>query len=233
MFTQHSNKTILLKNPAFTLAETLVTLGIIGIVAAITMPVLIQNYKEKATVTLVKENYSIFSQALKMVTIDYPDFGSLYSSNLGYGENSQTLFNEMSKHIKKIKSCETSEGCMSETYTKLDGAIIPGEKWDYMGHLAKGILENGTTFWILGYYEGNRYNGQIGFDINGNKKPNKLGIDFFHLSFDINGNVKPHTQGYSCCALHGTNACNYNGYSCTDWIIDHENMDYLKKDISK
>ena len=36
---------------AFTLAEVLITLGIIGVVAAMTMPSLIQNYQEKATVT--------------------------------------------------------------------------------------------------------------------------------------------------------------------------------------
>ena len=43
----------------FTLAEVLITLGIIGVVAALTLPSLIQNYKEKATVTAVKESYSI------------------------------------------------------------------------------------------------------------------------------------------------------------------------------
>ena len=44
---------------AFTLAEVLITLGIIGIVAAMTMPSLIQNYQEKATVTRVKKEKTI------------------------------------------------------------------------------------------------------------------------------------------------------------------------------
>lgn len=212
------------KNKGFTLAEVLITLGIIGVVAALTLTSLISKYKEKATVTLVKENYSIFSQALKMVTIDYPDFESL--------KDSQAIFDEISKHIKKVKSCEIKKGCMSETYTKLDGGTI--SPWDNFGNIKTGVLANGTTFWILSRLEDtNKYNGQIGFDINGNKKPNKLGVDFFHFSFDINGNIKPHPQGYSCCALHGTNTCGFNGYSCSDWILDHENMDYLKKDISK
>ncbi|MFQ8625261.1 MAG: type II secretion system protein [Candidatus Gastranaerophilaceae bacterium] len=40
---------------AFTLAEVLITLGIIGVVAAMTMPVLIQNHKEKETVAKLKK----------------------------------------------------------------------------------------------------------------------------------------------------------------------------------
>ena len=48
---------------AFTLAEILITLGVIGIVAAITMPTLIQNHKKKVAVTQLKATYSILSQA--------------------------------------------------------------------------------------------------------------------------------------------------------------------------
>lgn len=50
LFTSHFS----LKKAAFTLAEVLITLGIIGVVAAMTMPSLIQNYQEKATVTKLK-----------------------------------------------------------------------------------------------------------------------------------------------------------------------------------
>ena len=52
-----------MKNRGFTLAEVLITLGIIGVVAAITLPVLIAKYKETVTVAKVKETYSIIAQA--------------------------------------------------------------------------------------------------------------------------------------------------------------------------
>ena len=224
------------RSVAFTLAEVLITLGIIGIVAALTLPTVIQNYKEKVTVTLVKENYSIFSQALKMVTIDYPDFESLYNPNLDYKQNSKALYDEMSKHIKKIRSCDIKKGCMSESYTNLNGDSIG--TWDNFGNIVTGVLSNGTTFWVLGYndpYHSNKYRVQIGFDINGNKKPNRIGIDFFHLNADSDGNLTAHSSNgkYECCALNGTNTCGFNGYGCSDWIIDYGNMDYLKRDISK
>lgn len=48
----------------FTLAEVLITLGVIGVVAAFTVPTLINNYKEKVTVTKVKKFYLTMSQAV-------------------------------------------------------------------------------------------------------------------------------------------------------------------------
>lgn len=48
---------------AFTLAEVLITLGIIGVVAAMTLPSLITNYQEKQRVSQLKKVYSALSQA--------------------------------------------------------------------------------------------------------------------------------------------------------------------------
>lgn len=48
----------------FTLAEVLITLGIIGVVAALTIPALISNYRSKVAVTQLKKMYSVMSQAL-------------------------------------------------------------------------------------------------------------------------------------------------------------------------
>lgn len=48
---------------AFTLAEVLVTLGIIGVVAAITMPTLIDNHQKKVAATRLEKFYSMMSQA--------------------------------------------------------------------------------------------------------------------------------------------------------------------------
>ena len=58
-------------NYGFTLAEVLITLGIIGVVAAMTMPSLIANHQEKVTVTKVKKVYSILSQAYLIAVEEY------------------------------------------------------------------------------------------------------------------------------------------------------------------
>ena len=66
-FTSHFSR----KRIAFTLAEVLITLGIIGIVASMTLPSLIQSYKERVTVTKVQKAYSILNQAFKRISEEY------------------------------------------------------------------------------------------------------------------------------------------------------------------
>lgn len=226
---------------AFTLAEVLITVGIIGVVAAMTIPSLIQSYKEKATVTAVKQSYSIFAQALKMVTIDNPDLSALTDSSLSAKENSQIMFKEISKHIKKVKSCDVDKKCMGNTYyLNLNNEKV--SNWDTYNNLVTGVLANGTSFWILSLPASisgeETYAGQIGIDINGNKRPNKFGVDFFWFTFNKNGELfagrGEGTGGiYGNCELSPSNSNWSNGYGCSEWIITHGNMDYLKRNIRK
>ena len=62
-----------LKKCAFTLAEVLITLGIIGVVAAMTMPVLIQNHRNSVVEARLKKFYSTINQAIIMAENDYSD----------------------------------------------------------------------------------------------------------------------------------------------------------------
>ena len=52
---------------AFTLAEILITLGIIGIVAAITIPMLITNYQKRLTLTRLQKHYAQLNQVIKLI----------------------------------------------------------------------------------------------------------------------------------------------------------------------
>ena len=61
---------------AFTLAEVLITLGIIGVVAAMTIPTLINAQQEKATITKLKKTYSVLQQALLSAQQEYGDVPS-------------------------------------------------------------------------------------------------------------------------------------------------------------
>ena len=62
------------KEIAFTLAEVLITLGIIGIVAAMTIPTLITNNQKKQTVVKLQRAISVLNQAYKL---SYDDVGEL------------------------------------------------------------------------------------------------------------------------------------------------------------
>ena len=52
-------------NPAFTLAEALITLGIIGVVAAITIPMLYSKYQKLVIEEGLKKTYSDLANLIK------------------------------------------------------------------------------------------------------------------------------------------------------------------------
>ena len=60
-----------MKNTAFTLAEVLITLGIIGVVAALTLPALIANYQKQVIKEQFKVAYSLMQQAWKKAEVDF------------------------------------------------------------------------------------------------------------------------------------------------------------------
>ena len=59
------------KRPAFTLAEVLITLGIIGVVAAMTIPTLITTHNKRVVETRLEKFYSSMNQAIRMAELDY------------------------------------------------------------------------------------------------------------------------------------------------------------------
>ena len=65
-----------IRRVAFTLAEVLITLGIIGVVAAMTIPTLIANYQEKQTVSRLTKAYATISNAYQMAKVENGDFSS-------------------------------------------------------------------------------------------------------------------------------------------------------------
>ncbi|MBP3925253.1 type II secretion system protein [bacterium] len=66
-----SLRSLAMTKPAFTLAEVLITLGIIGIVAAMTLPALITKYEKKVATVRLKKFYSSFSQAVMQSKNEY------------------------------------------------------------------------------------------------------------------------------------------------------------------
>ena len=101
------------KRIAFTLVEVLITLGIIGIVAALTVPNLVQGYRKHVVETRLKEFYTITQQAFKMAEVDNGDIanwgrygnpGNVYVENDVYNSNSDEWFDKyISPYLKEEK----------------------------------------------------------------------------------------------------------------------------------
>ena len=144
----------------FTLAEVLITLGIIGIVAALTLPVLIGNYKKKLVETKLKETYSIINQMmLNSIAENGESINWIYPK---YGDNSYNdsdFFQKyLAKYVKIIYTCEkTGFSSDKESYlcrshrsnnyfTTAAGSKV---NWSNMTENSKKyILANGTSLYL-------------------------------------------------------------------------------------
>ena len=87
----------------FTLAEVLITLGIIGIVAAMTMPSLIQKYREKEYTTKLKKFYAVMENAGRLVEEEYGTIDSWGLSN-SFVEDDSSTQEEIDKKTKSVNT---------------------------------------------------------------------------------------------------------------------------------
>ena len=170
---------------AFTLAEVLITLGIIGVVAAMTMPALIGNYKKQETVSRLKKAYTILNQAYKQAQVvngEPVNWDDPYT--IGIEKYFQTYWYP---YLQINKMCSTYQECgytNSFPWIKQDGnrydlALISSSTRRVLilpdGILVQIVLSTGDE--TLPDY-------QMNVDINGAGKPNKLGKDVFKFKWD-------------------------------------------------
>ena len=105
-----------MKKQAFTLAETLITLGIIGVVAALTISALVKNYQEKSW----KTSAEVFDKKLT----DAIELMNTNDELAGYN-STENFLKAFSKYAKIIKTCDEAnlEGCWSNGDAKQSNVI--------------------------------------------------------------------------------------------------------------
>lgn len=95
----------------FTLAEVLITLGIIGVVAAMTIPTLMKNYRRHLVETRVKHTYATIAQVFRQATVDYGEmdgWGWDYDSVSGnVDEKEDNIYNFVSTYMLPYMSGAT------------------------------------------------------------------------------------------------------------------------------
>ena len=182
----------------FTLAEVLITLGIIGIVAAMTLPILIGNYKKKVTATRLKKSYSVVMQALERAKVDHGDFSewpglsSVYGSTENEAAMMETLaYTYILPYIKYSGTPQytTLKKFGYESLGNLQSVFMDTAKLGFI------TLADGSLL-ILDFdtnepEDGDIHNPNIVFtdisffvDVNGLQKPNNFGEDFFTFRLD-------------------------------------------------
>ena len=231
---------------AFTLAEVLITLGIIGVVAAITMPSLITNIQNKGYVEKLKKSYSLISQTTNLVSEDMgiePKYW-VYSDHNDGDENdslNRNVLDAYKKHLQVVKEYTTNynEYTSSKENRALSYRYLNGEANASSFYSGNGIfhctyvfkLADGTTMGFI--FSENKRGGVIWglinkniklafiVDVNGPAKPNQIGRDIFWFALYSDGKILPYdTNDTSVCTKDG------KGYSCAARIINEGKMNY-------
>ena len=130
--THHSPK----RKSAFTLDEILITLGIIGVVAALTLPTVITNYQKQRTVSYVKKFYNEINNAIRLAAADYGDVESWMpeKKNNSYQDNLNFMKTYILPYMKydRYDNCTEARVCVYLTYGLFTFRVDPnGGDIDY------------------------------------------------------------------------------------------------------
>jgi prepilin-type N-terminal cleavage/methylation domain-containing protein len=180
----------------FTLAEVLITLVIIGVVAALTIPAAINKYKDEELKSQFKKAYSTISQAFyKTQMYDFFGYSKCYYGEGGIGtavSECPAFYEALAKNLSIQKNCRgnsLADGCIPgyQTYATSSGNV--GYNQDY--------IENRNNTWVLSdgqilipyYYASNGAMPVFLVDINGHKGPNGYGKDLFGFRIKRNADT--------------------------------------------
>ena len=218
---------------AFTLAEVLITLGIIGIVVALTLPTVITNYQKRDIATRLKKDYSQINQVLQRINAEHGDIQIFTQSPNVFvpnyilpqynGAKLYTTPNISNRHEKAMcyHANDPLSGANRAQYADLgkNGYIST----PFMGYTTSIELPDGTCLGFNNSTTTNWANVQVFIDVNGsNKGPNILGNDLFYFSYDANTNsVKPYGYQYeeTYCGTAVPNGVMHRGAGCAMKIM--------------
>jgi len=210
----------------FTLAEVLITLVIVGVIAALTIPTVVNNTKKHEYVSKLKKNYSVFAQVTSKIIAEN-----------GMPENwittRENLYNLYKHNLSVAKDCGSNSGCFQQAseIKMLNGNSIGSNTYDTTGGM-RFILSDGTQVRFGSFYPlcNDNDNGHskdicafIMVDLNGEKKPNTFGRDIFTFvitkegffprgCYDGYSNLEcgKYSSGSDCaCKVLRENAMNY------------------------
>lgn len=165
----------------FTLAEVLITLGIIGVVSAMTVPTLMQNHQRKTYVIQLHKVYNEMSQAAVQYQTDR-NAVNLKEAGLTDQASADTFIEKYFKIVQKCGSTQTPCFAPFDEYKKLTGNGLSS----WITPRTHYTIASGASIGIKYRPNGNVLC-EIFIDINGAKGPNIAGRDLFPIFLYNNG----------------------------------------------
>ncbi len=207
------------KKIAFTLAEVLITLAIIGIVAAMTIPTLVAKYQEKVMVTKVKQAHSQLMNAIQLYVAknNCQNMLCLFDTK----KTSDEVAAELATVLRKAKVCkngDTEKACRYYGFKSNKPFIVDGvySVGDGMGTTGRIYLPNGMIFRVgqnsqcpstyetiirdENGYEIDRVESvspncaYVYVDINNIEGPNQFGADVYRYDIEYTGKIEPYDK---------------------------------------
>ena len=212
---------------AFTLAEVLITLGIIGVVAALTIPTLISNHQKKVYVTQLKKAVNTLTNGFKLMLAD-TGVDHLGDTNLfitgGTPPNTYFVFNEA--ELKNLKNYFNivhleimSQSIVSSTYHFISGNSVPAHQLSpssFFNHCNMTTVDGAQIHLLASGQESIK----ALIDVNGyHRLPNTVGKDVFWVSFDSNGMIVVDSTKYSNSTAPNSSCISSSAAACFDSIV--------------
>ncbi|MCD7878426.1 MAG: type II secretion system GspH family protein [Candidatus Gastranaerophilales bacterium] len=212
----------------FTLSDVLIALVIIGIIAAITVPMIMANFQEQERSSKIKKFYAAFSNAMLFVKSE----GGWEEIGLTNSTKSMQKWYETYLGFRLIttKVCYKESGCWNDNYIKgYNGKVFSdlgtNDNTGLGTNNMTAILSDGTLISIDDYYpyqiidilgvdSGEERGLGIFFDINGVKEPNTLGKDIFVLVFTYSQGVVPAYKDKDTETVNSNCSSSGTGISC-------------------
>ena len=207
----------------FTLAETLITLVIVGVVAALTVPTLMNKTNNQEYVSRLNKAYSVLQQSIHKIAMDkgYPQ------GDYTFVTDTNTFLDDLSKTLNVIKSCRDDNSCITHSYTLMnntensltgsENAFVTADGISYT--YAQGYRPD---IWGISEEDNSKFLGRFWVDVNGKSKPQKAGKDLFAFVV-INGKgILP--AGYG----NNSSDCNKNnmGLTCAAKVLKENAINY-------
>lgn len=221
--------------PAFTLAEVLITLGIIGVVAAMTIPTLITKINDIRFRSQFMKSYSIIAQTLKTM-----EDNDVYIETSNYNRNNDEIaYKTFEKYLKNTVDCgeynnaKNISGCFNfktESYYNLNGKTKFNSSLLDDGQL---LMPDGSLL-IFEQPNSSERRVWIFVDVNGKNRPNRLGEDLFAFQLLDSNVFKPmgadgttyaeDETSSKYCSKTGANEM--NGISCANKLLKEQDGYY-------
>lgn len=229
------------RHVGFTIAEILIVLGIIGIIAEMTIPSLISDFQDKAAVVALKHEISILQQAISLAVLDEGNIENWYS-----GTDASVAVSAvnaiLSKYLKTVQNCheDVASACVPSGGYKKFNPSMPTADFNTAGYSKINLIDGSSLYFSVNLDGTTIMNIVFIVDVNGLQGPNRIAYDTF--DFNIYSNQYASTYGYRSQVLIPagnmggplSSGCNQSGsgmlgigWSCTSWAYYIGNRDYI------